>query len=134
MTSTRTDRFTDAELDEAMALNALAPIQLARGIIAMMENANRGYIINIASRAGLVGFSDKGIYGASKAAAIRFFDAVYAKYLDSGVRVTSICPGWINTPMATAGGCEKAGRLAAAAGYIVSDCLARVVEPAGENT
>ncbi|NBI46333.1 SDR family NAD(P)-dependent oxidoreductase [Burkholderia gladioli] len=107
MTSTRTDRFTDAELDEAMALNALAPIQLARGIIAMMENANRGYIINIASRAGLVGFSDKGIYGASKAAAIRFFDAVYAKYLDSGVRVTSICPGWINTPMATAGGCEK---------------------------
>jgi NAD(P)-dependent dehydrogenase (short-subunit alcohol dehydrogenase family) len=107
MTSNSTDRFTDAELDETVALNVLAPMHLTRGIIALMEKSNQGYIINIASRAGLVGFSDKGVYGASKAATIRFFDAAYAKYLDSGVRVTSICPGWINTPLATAGGCKK---------------------------
>jgi 3-oxoacyl-[acyl-carrier protein] reductase len=107
ITSNCTDRFDDEHLDEVIALNVLAPMYLTRGIIALMEIAKRGYIINIASRAGLVGFSDKGIYGASKAATLRFFDALYAKNLDTGIRLTSICPGWINTPMASVGGCQK---------------------------
>ncbi|HIC7214490.1 SDR family NAD(P)-dependent oxidoreductase [Burkholderia stabilis] len=107
VTSNSTARFDDDELDEVMAINALAPIYLARGIVGLMEKADKGYIINIASRAGIQGFSDKGLYGASKAATIRYFDALYAGNLNTNIRVTSICPGWINTRMATAGGCRK---------------------------
>lgn len=107
MTSNSTVHFADDHLDELLALNVRVPMHLSRGVITLMEKERRGYIINVASRAGLVGFSDKGIYGASKAATVRFFDALYTKYLDSDIRVTSICPGWINTPMAVAGGCRK---------------------------
>jgi short-subunit dehydrogenase len=107
VTSNCTERFDDTELEEVLAVNTLAPIYLTRGIISLMERNEKGYIINIASRAGLVGFSDKGIYGASKAATLRFFDALYAKNLGTDIRITSICPGWINTPMAVSGGCQR---------------------------
>ncbi|MFM0047360.1 SDR family NAD(P)-dependent oxidoreductase [Paraburkholderia sediminicola] len=127
VTSNSTETFDEHELDEVFAVNTIAPMYLARGILPLMENGKGGYIINIASRAGVLAFSDKGVYGASKASTIRYFDALYVKSLNSDIRVTSICPGWVNTPMAKAGGCTKPSDdllqpddISAAIGWLVS--------------
>ena len=64
----------------------------------MMERKS-GQIINITSRAGIHGLAAAGIYGAAKAGA-NFFSQVWAteakKY---GVKVLSIAPGPMDTPM-----------------------------------
>jgi len=108
ITSNNTAEFEDDELERVMALNVFAPMFIARRVVPLMKQANKGYILNLCSRAAIVGFADKGVYGASKAAALRFFDSLYAGTLETGIRATSICPGWINTRMAVAGGSKKA--------------------------
>lgn len=105
ITSGKTAVFEDAELQRILQVNLIAPMLCARHLLPLLNRSPDPYIINIASRAGLIGFEDRGLYGASKAAGIRYFDSLRAQAQGSGLRVTSICPGWVNTPMAAEGGC-----------------------------
>lgn len=59
----------------------------------------KGNIVNIASSLGLVPEPTSAIYCASKAAVIMFSKATALQVADTGVRINSICPGPIDTPM-----------------------------------
>ena len=58
-----------------------------------------GNIVNIASSLGIVPEKESAIYCASKAAIIMFSKAVALQFPEKGLRVNSICPGPIDTPM-----------------------------------
>lgn len=49
--------------------------------------------------AGYIGFLNSGSYGASKAALISFAECLNLDLKRYNVRVSVICPGFINTPM-----------------------------------
>lgn len=67
----------------------------------MLEN-NYGYIMNVASIVAFKGTAKASAYCASKAAAFSFSDSLRTELLTmkkSGIHVTCVCPGWMNTGM-----------------------------------
>lgn len=60
-----------------------------------MKSRGRGFIVNVASVAGLVpSTAGHTLYGASKSFLIRFSEALSAECLPEGVHVTALCPGF----------------------------------------
>ena len=64
-----------------------------------LRAARRGTLVGIASVAGFRGLPGASAYSASKAAAIRYLEALRVEMRGTGVRVVTICPGFIATPM-----------------------------------
>ena len=58
-----------------------------------------GSIINVASIYGLVGGKGAAAYSAAKGGVVNFTQQVAVDYAAEGVRVNSICPGFVDTPM-----------------------------------
>lgn len=56
-------------------------------------------LVGIASVAGFRGLPGGGAYSASKAAAIAYLESLRVELRGTGVRVVTICPGYIRTPM-----------------------------------
>ncbi|ELY58714.1 SDR family NAD(P)-dependent oxidoreductase [Natronolimnohabitans innermongolicus] len=63
----------------------------------LMES--NGCIINFGSIYGLVGGKGAASYSAAKGGVVNFTQQVAVDYADQGVRVNSICPGFVETPM-----------------------------------
>jgi short-subunit dehydrogenase len=61
--------------------------------------ARRGALAGIASVAGMRGIPGAGAYSASKAAAITYLEALRIELKPSGVKVVTVCPGYVATPM-----------------------------------
>jgi short-subunit dehydrogenase len=64
-----------------------------------MREARSGTIAGIASVAGFRGLPGATAYSASKAAAISYLEGLRVEMRPKGVRVVTVCPGFIATPM-----------------------------------
>ena len=67
--------------------------------IAAMTARGSGRLVGIASVAGIRGLPGAGAYSASKAATISYLESLRLELRDSGVKVVTIAPGYIKTPM-----------------------------------
>ncbi len=65
-----------------------------------MRAQRQGYVINITSVAGLVGFPSSGYYAASKHAVEGWSDALQAECAPRGIKVTCVEPGPFRTDWA----------------------------------
>lgn len=66
-----------------------------------MLDRRRGHICGVASIAATVGLPGNAAYCASKAAAVAFLESLRLDCRPHGVRVTTACPGFVDTPMVT---------------------------------
>lgn len=103
--------FMDGSLNESVdnfreiiEINVIAQYSMLKSVTEIMKTQRNGYIFNIASRAAKYGFPDGGIYGSTKFAFLGLAESLYRELAPLGIRVTSLCPGWVNTEMA-----KKAG-------------------------
>jgi short-subunit dehydrogenase len=72
-----------------------APCELAHRVLPDMLARKRGYIINIASVAGMIpGSAGHTLYGASKSFMVQFSRSLHLEVEKSGVNVTAVCPGF----------------------------------------
>ncbi|MBI4754117.1 MAG: SDR family oxidoreductase [Betaproteobacteria bacterium] len=67
--------------------------------IAPMRARGRGRLAGIASVAGVRGLPGAGAYSASKAALVTYLESLRVELRGSGVRVVTVSPGYIATPM-----------------------------------
>lgn len=94
---------TDAgELARIMDINLAAVFHLSRAATEVMRENGGGAILNMSSIFGLVGTPNAGAYAASKAALNGLTRQMAAEFGPAGIRVNSIAPGLIETPMTEA--------------------------------
>jgi NAD(P)-dependent dehydrogenase (short-subunit alcohol dehydrogenase family) len=63
--------------------------------------ASKGYVVNLASIAGTIPTPGLAAYGAAKAAVISLTRSLVREEASNGVRATALCPGFVDTPMAS---------------------------------
>ncbi|MDB5776638.1 MAG: short chain dehydrogenase family protein [Herbaspirillum sp.] len=69
------------------------------GAMKAQEPARRGRLVGIGSVAGIRGLPGGGAYSASKAAVISYCESLRVELRAAGIRVVTIAPGYIDTPM-----------------------------------
>jgi short-subunit dehydrogenase len=90
----------DADVFERhIQVNLLGLNNVLAAIIPRMVRERRGHIVGIASVAGYRGLPGAEAYGATKAAQINLLEGLRAALSKHGVRVTTVCPGFVRTPM-----------------------------------
>ena len=67
--------------------------------VAPMVARGSGRLVGIGSVAGIRGLPGHGAYCSSKAAVISYCESLRGELRTSGVRVVTICPGYIDTPL-----------------------------------
>ena len=100
--SGRVEDTTVENWDRIMDINAKGVFLGTKAAIPEIRRAGGGSIINISSQLGLVGtaFASGADYQASKGAVRIFTKSAAIQYAREGIRVNSVHPGPINTPMA----------------------------------
>jgi hypothetical protein len=86
-----------------IALNLTSVFLTCKYVIPVMEKQGKGAIINLASTSGIrwTGSAQVG-YAATKAGVIQLSRVVAVQYAAKGIRVNSIVPGQLHTPMVEA--------------------------------
>lgn len=85
--------------DQVMNINLKGPWLCMKYEIPAMLKSGGGSIVNCSSIAGLVGFLELGAYVASKHGLIGLSKVAALEFGKNGIKVNSICPGAIDTPM-----------------------------------
>lgn len=88
------------EFEEVIKINLLGASIVARETFPLMMKRRKGFLINLSSVCGKKGFAGTGAYSASKYGLLGLNDALFREAAGSGVRVSAICPSWVNTQMA----------------------------------
>jgi NAD(P)-dependent dehydrogenase (short-subunit alcohol dehydrogenase family) len=92
------------QFQRLLAVNVAGALTLTQAVVPIMKKQGRGYILNVASRAGKVGFAEEGAYCASKFALVGLSESLCKELAPLGIKVTSLCPAWVDTDMAQQAG------------------------------
>ena len=94
-----THELTEEEWDEVMAVNEKGVFFCTKHAIPYMQEAGGGSIINLSSIYGIVSAPDIPPYHASKGAVRLMTKTDALEYAEDGIRVNSVHPGFIWTPL-----------------------------------
>ena len=87
------------EWDEIIDINVSGVMQIARSAMHAMIDRGKGSIVNISSVAGLSAAAELAGYVTSKHAVIGLTKYIAIDYGKYNIRVNTLCPGWVRTPM-----------------------------------
>ncbi len=87
------------QFDRIMGANVKGVWLCMKYQLRQMLRQGGGAIVNVASVSGLVGMPNRAIYAASKHAVVGLTRSAAAEYARSGIRINSLCPAAVKTPM-----------------------------------
>jgi all-trans-retinol dehydrogenase (NAD+) len=90
-----------AAIDRAIDVNLKAPFWVTRAFLPEMVERDYGFVVTVASAAGMLAGSRMAAYAASKAGAIAFNESLRNELREAGAAVgtMSVCPFYIDTGM-----------------------------------
>jgi short-subunit dehydrogenase len=94
------DTTTD-DWNQIIAVNVMGVVHGCRSFVPQMVACGRGHVVNVASAAGFMANPALLAYSATKFAVFGFSEALRGELRPHGIGVTAICPGVINTAIAT---------------------------------
>lgn len=119
----------DDGFDQVIAVNLRGAFLIMKHTIPWLLEGGGGNIVNVASAAGLVGAPTMAAYCASKGGVIQLARVAAIDYAMQGIRVNSICPGNVDTPMLRQ---DFAKRRAAQAGLSTAEKMDNLVNRAAD--
>jgi NAD(P)-dependent dehydrogenase (short-subunit alcohol dehydrogenase family) len=87
------------EFQRVTNVNLGGTFLMCKHVLPIMRNQHRGSIVNMASVSGHVGQTEHALYGATKGAVLSFTRALAWEVAKDTIRVNSISPGSVDTPM-----------------------------------
>jgi hypothetical protein len=105
-----TGRFVEQPEDRLLQmvdLNARAMVALTRRLLPAMVARGRGAVVNVVSTSAFQPVPYLAIYGASKAFALSFTEALADELRGTGVRVQALCPGLTATEFQEVAGTDQ---------------------------
>lgn len=91
--------LTPADWRRTLDVNVMGMVNVAHAAAPSMAEAGRGTFVFLASVAGQIGSQTDPPYSASKAANINFAQCMAKDLAPRGVRVNTVCPGMVQTPL-----------------------------------
>lgn len=94
--------FKDTSIEDikkVININTNGPMFVTREFLSHMISQGSGHICNIASSAGFVSNPNMSVYAASKWAIVGWSDSLRIELKNTGIKVTTIMPYYINTGM-----------------------------------
>lgn len=86
------------DFEGMMDVNYMGTVRCTKAVLPSMLQAGAGHIVNIASIAGKIGSAKSTGYSASKHAVLGFTNSLRQELAGTGVTVTAVNPGPIDTP------------------------------------
>src|SRR5919109_1264211 len=87
------ERLTGQELEEIVAVNLTAPMELTRNAIPRMTARRGGHVVFVSSLSGFAGTAFEAPYAATKGALNAVCRSLRAEYIDSPVGFSVVAPG-----------------------------------------
>lgn len=88
------------KMEETIQTNLLGTIYMTKEVLPVMKKQGGGHIVNVSSVAGHLGLPSMAVYCASKFALVGLTQALRVELYRSGVTLTAVCPGTVDTAMA----------------------------------
>jgi NAD(P)-dependent dehydrogenase (short-subunit alcohol dehydrogenase family) len=88
-----------AQWQSSLDINVTGVMNMARAVLPAMEQNRAGAIVNVASVAAMASGPGVSSYVTSKTAVLGLTRSLAVDYGPMGIRVNSLCPGWVRTPM-----------------------------------
>jgi len=112
-TPTLLDPVNVADVEATFRVNLLGVVFTFAAVLPEMLQRRTGHLVAISSLAGYRGLPGESAYCASKAAVNVYMDGLRIHLRDTGVQATTICPGFIQTPMTAANTFHMPGLMSA---------------------
>jgi 2-hydroxycyclohexanecarboxyl-CoA dehydrogenase len=91
--------LTPADWPRVLEVNILGMVHVAHAVAPRLQERREGTLVFVASVAGQIGSQTDPPYSASKAANINFAQCLAKDLAGAGVRVNTVCPGMVRTPL-----------------------------------
>jgi len=107
-------------------INLLGAVDTVQAVLPAMIARGRGHIVLVSSLAALAPVPDAPAYSASKAGLLAYGRALRAAVVETGVRVSVVCPGYVESAMTDSHIGKQPGKIsAAAAARLIAAGIAR---------
>lgn len=120
-------KITPDHYDRTFALNARAPLFLVQKMLPMMDSG--GSIILVASAMHTMGLANHSTYAATKAALRSYSRTWAAEFKNNGIRVNTLSPGVVDTPMLDSQATTPEEAAAIRQGYTAYTPMLRLAQP-----
>jgi short-subunit dehydrogenase len=96
---TLVEPFNVADMERMFGVNVFGTLYAIEAVLPDMVRRQRGHLAAVSSLAAYKGMPGESGYSASKAAVNTFMEGLRIRLRDYGIAVTTICPGFVRTPM-----------------------------------